>query len=136
MTHYLFLTIVLLVLLVLLTICFWCLFLPYVYRELLKPALIQPEFSYLTVRLDSTTTRTDFCCFHLQLNQHLAAFLQHHKHKERIASVGIYRQRLRSHVSNSCSTHKERTASVGIYGQRLPDRGYVVTCLWLTCSTT
>ena len=52
MTHHLFLTIVLLVLL---TICFWCLFLSYVYRELLKPALIQPEFSYLTVRLDSMT---------------------------------------------------------------------------------
>src|SRR5277367_1005680 len=24
---------------------------------------------------------TDFYCFHLQLNQHLAAFLQRHKHK-------------------------------------------------------
>jgi hypothetical protein len=45
-----------------------------------------------------TTTRTDFCCFHLQLNQHLAAFLQRHKHKERTASGGMYGPRLRSHV--------------------------------------
>ena len=49
MTYYLFLTIILLVLL---TICFWCLFLSYIYRELLKPALMKPEFSYLTVRFD------------------------------------------------------------------------------------
>src|SRR5271156_691613 len=39
-----------------------------------------------------TTTRTDLCCFHLQLNQYLAPFLQHHKHKERTASGGMYRQ--------------------------------------------
>ena len=45
-----------------------------------------------------TTTRTDFCCFHLQLNQRLTAFLQRHKHKERTASGGIYGQRLRGHV--------------------------------------
>jgi hypothetical protein len=37
LTHYLFLTIVLLILL---TICFCCLHLPYIYRELLEPALI------------------------------------------------------------------------------------------------
>ena len=36
---------------------------------------------------------TDFCCFHLQLNQHFAAFLQRHKHIERTASVGMYGQR-------------------------------------------
>ena len=34
----------------------------------------------------------------LQLNQHLTAFLQHHKHKERTASVGMYGLRLCSHV--------------------------------------
>ena len=45
-----------------------------------------------------TTTRTDLCCFHLQLNQYLTAFLQRHKHKERTASGGIYGQRLRSHM--------------------------------------
>ena len=39
-----------------------------------------------------TTTRTDFCCFHLQLNQYLTAFLQHHKYKERTASIGTYRK--------------------------------------------
>ena len=42
MTHHLFLTIVLLVLL---TICFCCLFLSYVCRELLKPALINKNHS-------------------------------------------------------------------------------------------
>ena len=45
-----------------------------------------------------TTTWIDFCCFHLQLNQYLTAFLQSHKHKERTASGGIYGQRLCSHV--------------------------------------
>ena len=45
-----------------------------------------------------TTTRTDLCCFHLQLNQHLTAFLQRHKHKERTASGGMYGPRLHSHV--------------------------------------
>ena len=33
---------------------------------------------------------TNSCCFHLQLNQHLTAFLQYRKHKERTANIGIY----------------------------------------------
>jgi hypothetical protein len=46
-----------------------------------------------------TTTQTDFCCFHLQLNQHLTAFLQRHKHKEKKElPVWEHTERLHSHV--------------------------------------
>ena len=79
-----------------------------------------------------TTTRTDFCCIHLQLNQHLTAFLQHHKHKERTASGGMYGQGYvviyvpkRPWPMNEITAflqyhkHKEKTASGRIYGPKL-----------------
>ena len=46
-----------------------------------------------------TTTWIDFCCFYLQLNQHLTAFLQRYKHKEKKElPVWEHIERLRSYM--------------------------------------